>query len=254
MDDVSLKLLLERFEVGELPTPEEFVFDVPEQLLRRPVVDAVALAGHALHYARPLQPAAITRVLVLPSHIGLHDRVGALRDLRDEHVEHLLLLGHVRVLRYRPCGDLLAAEVVRRREVRLAPLLFELGHVGSELLPRNVGGEVPGQHVLEGLAYQAPVGVVPVVVGLAPDAAADAHLVHHLEHGLVRDDGVLLGAQAHRDLAVPAAVGRPREDLRHLLPQLRPGRRLAGLGLVVMVGRRRDARCGQQILERMPLP
>ena len=163
VDDVRVQLLLERLEVGELPAPEELVLDVAEQLLRRPVVEAVALAGHALHDSRLLQPAAVARVLVLPPHVGLHDRARALRDLRDEHVEHLLLLGHARAPRDRPRGDLLAAEVVRRREVRLAPPLLELGHVGAELLPRPVGGEVPAQHVLEGPADDAPVGVVPVV-------------------------------------------------------------------------------------------
>lgn len=41
-----------------------------------------------------------------------------------------------------------------------------------------------------------------MVVGLAADAAADPHLPHHLEHGLVGYARAQLGAQAHGDLAV----------------------------------------------------
>ena len=82
---------------GNSATPEELVLEVAEHLLGRAVVDAVALARHALHDAGFLEPPAISYVLVLPAHVGLHDRVGAVRNLRDEHVEHLLLLRHVRV-------------------------------------------------------------------------------------------------------------------------------------------------------------
>lgn len=53
-----------------------------------------------------------------------------------------------------------------------------------------------------------------MVVGLAADAAADPHLAHHLEHGLVGDARAQLGAQAHSHLPVAAAVGGAREDLR----------------------------------------
>ena len=53
-----------------------------------------------------------------------------------------------------------------------------------------------------------------MVVALAPDAAADAHLVHDLQCGLVGYRHVLLGAQGHGDLPVSAAVGRAGEHLR----------------------------------------
>ena len=76
-----------------------------------------------------------------------------------------------------------------------------------------LGGEVPRHEVLEGLADDAPEGVVPVVVGLPADAAARAHLAHHLEGGLVRDGRALLGAQAHGDLAVAAAVGGAGDEV-----------------------------------------
>ncbi len=65
-----------------------------------------------------------------------------------------------------------------------------------------------------------------MVVGLAANPAADPHLVHHLEHGLAGDDDALLGAQAHGDLPVAAAVGSAREYLGGGLPELRPGRGL----------------------------
>ena len=183
-----------------------------------------------------------------------HDGVGALRHLGKQHREHLLLLHQARMLRYRPGNDLLAAEVVGRGQVGLAPPLLELGDVRAQLLPRPVGREVAAEQVIEGLADDALVGVVLVVVGLAPYAAAYAHLVHDLEHRLVRHGDFLLGTQAHRDLPVAAAVGGAREHLGDALPELRPCRRLRPLGLVVAVGRRRHAGCGQQVGEPVPFP
>lgn len=151
----------------------------------------------------------------------MQDRGGTLGLLGQQLVEQLVL-GHVRVQRCGPGDGLLAPEVVDRGEVGLAPGLLELRDVGAHLLPRPVGPEVAADHVLEGLADLAPVGVVPVVVGLAPDPAADAHLAHHLQHGLVGDAHALLGSQAHRYLAVPAVVCGAREDLAGGLPGLRP--------------------------------
>ena len=153
-------------------------------------------------------------------------RPGAIGFLRHELVEQLVLLGHVGVQRGGPGDDLLAAEVVDRREVGLAPGLLEPGDVCAHLLPRPVGSEVPADDVLEGLSDLAPVGVVPAVAGLAADPAADARLAHHLEHGLVGYARAQLGAQAHGDLAVAAAARRAREDLRDRPAQLGPGRSL----------------------------
>ena len=90
-----------------------------------------------------------------------------------------------------------------------------------------------------------------MVVGLAPDAAAQAHLAHHLEGGLVRYHRALLGAQAHRQLAVPAAVRGAREHLPGLVPQLRPGRR-GRVGERVVVRRAREPRRGEQVGEGEP--
>ena len=163
-------------------------------------------------------------LLVLPAHVRVQDRRWRPRaSWTRSLVEQLVLLGHVRVQRRGPGDDLLAAEVVDRREVGLAPGLLELGDVGAHLLPRPVGAEVAADDVLEGLADLAPVGVVPVVVGLAADPAADAHLAHHLQHGLVGYAHALLGSQAHGDLPVAAAVGGAREDLAGGLPELGPG-------------------------------
>ena len=148
----------------------------------------------------------------------------ALRHPLQQPAEQELLLLHVGAGGGRPGHDLLAAEVVHRREVRLAPGLFELGDVGAHLLPRPVGGEVAPYDVLERLADGALVRVVPMAVGLAADAAADPHLAHHLEHGLVGDARAQLGAQAHGHLPVAAAVRGAREDLRGRPAQLGPGR------------------------------
>ena len=89
-----------------------------------------------------------------------------------------------------------------------------------------------------------------MVVGLPADAAADPHLAHDLEHGLVGDDRALLGAQAHGDLAVPAAVGRAREDVGDLLPELRPGRLLGVRQRVVVAGPRKPG-AFQQVIEQV---
>ena len=185
MDYVGVEVRLEGLEVGPAASPEELVLHVAEHLLGRPVVDAVPLARHALDDPGGLQPPAPAGMLVLPAHVRVQYRPGAIGFLRHELVEQLMLLGHVGVQRRGPGDDLLAAEVVDRREVRLAPGLLELGDVRAHLLPRPGGLEVPADDVLEGLSDLAPVGVVPVAVGLAADPAADAHLAHHLERRLV---------------------------------------------------------------------
>ena len=78
-------------------------------------------------------------MLVLPSHVGVHDRARGLRHLRQQAFQHLLLLRHVRRPRYAPGHDLLAAEVVRWGKVGPAPRGLELGDVRAELLPGFVG-------------------------------------------------------------------------------------------------------------------
>ena len=248
MDDVFVEVSLEVFEAEPFPPPEELVLHVAEHLLGRPVVDAVALPGHALHHAGLLQPAAPPGLLVLPAHIGVQYRAGALGLPGYELVEQLMLLGHVGVQRRGPSDDLLAAEVVDRREVGLAPGLLELGDVGAHLLPGPVGFEVPADDVFEGFADLAPVGVVPVVIGLAADPAADAHLVHHLERRLVGYAHALFGSQAHGDLPVAAPVGGAREYLGGGLPELGPGGRL-GVRKRVIVARPRQTGAFQQVNE-----
>ena len=57
-----------------------------------------------------------------------------------------------------------------------------------------------------------------MVVGLAPDPAADAHLAHHLERGLVGYAHAPLGEQAHGYLPVATPVGGVGEDLADRLP------------------------------------
>ena len=252
MDDVGVEVRLEGLEVGPRPSPEELVLDVPEDLLGGAVVDAVPLPRHALgDPGRPqsLRPAGM---LVLPAHVAVQDRPRVPGHPLQQPVEQELLLIHVGARRCGPGHDLLAAEVVHRREVGLAPGLLELRDVGAHLLPRRAGGEVAPYGVLEGLADDAPVGVVAVVVGLAAYPAADAHLAHHLEHGLVGDPLAQLGAQAHGHLPVAAAVRGAREDFRDRAAQLGPG----GPGRVskgVVVGRSPEPRALQQVAQGMPL-
>ncbi len=64
-------------------------------------------------------------LLVLPAHVRVQDRPGALGHLGHELVEQLVLLGHVGMQRRGPGDDLLAAEIVDRREVGLAPGLLD---------------------------------------------------------------------------------------------------------------------------------
>ena len=250
---VGLEVRLEGLERVPVPPPEELVLEVPEHLLGRPVVDAVALARHALGEAVAAQGRDVEVVLVLPPHVRVHDGARALRLGRHERLQHLLLLGEVRVLGDRPRHDLLAPEVVRRREVGPAEGELELGDVGAQLLPGPVGGEVAADHVLEGLADGAPVRAVPVAVGLLPDAAPQAHLVHHLEHRLVRYPHAVHGPELHRDLAVADPVRQPPEDLGDARPELGPGRGLRVREGVVVAGPG-EARRLEQVGERVALP
>lgn len=252
MNHVVVEVRLERLEVWPCPSAEELVFDVAEDLLGGAVVDAVALPGHALDDPGSLQPPAPAGMLVLPARVRVQHGPCALRHPLQQTVEQELLLLHVGAGGGRPGHDLLAAEVVHRREVGLAPGLLELRHVGSHLPPRAVGGEVAPDDVLEGLADDAPVRVVPMVVGLAPDAAADPHLAHHLEHGLVGDARAQLGAQAHGHLPVAAAVGGAREDLRDRPAQLGPGRPGRVRQRVVVRGPR-EPRAREQVPQVVPV-
>lgn len=184
--DVGLEAALELLEVVPLAPAGELVLHVAEQALRAGVVEAVALAGHALDDAVSAQRAYEAGVLVLPAHVHLHDGLRALRHGLREPVEHLPLLREVRAPRDRPRHDLPAPEVVGEGEVGPPERAPELGDVAAHLLPRAVRREVAAERVLEGLADDAPVGVVPVVVGLAADPAPEPHLAHHLEDRLVR--------------------------------------------------------------------
>jgi len=87
MDDVRIKVRLERLEVGPSPASEELVLQMPEDLLGRAVVDAVALPRHTLHYAGPLEPPRPRRVLVLPAYVAVEYRSGPLGHLR-RHGHH----------------------------------------------------------------------------------------------------------------------------------------------------------------------
>ena len=51
MDDVFVQVSLEVFEARPFSSAKELVLHMAEHLLRRAVVDAVALPGHALHHA-----------------------------------------------------------------------------------------------------------------------------------------------------------------------------------------------------------
>ncbi len=148
-----------------------------EQALGTGVVQAVPLSRHALYDALAPEPPAPGGVLVLPAHVAVEDGPCAPGHPRGQPVEQLGLLGHVRALGGRPGDYLPGAEVVDRREVRLAPRLAELGDVGAHLLPGGLGGEVPPQHVPERPADRAPVGAVSAAGPFAPDRAADPHWI-----------------------------------------------------------------------------
>ena len=244
--DVGLEVALELLEVVPVAPAEELVLHVAEQALRAGVVEAVALAGHALGDAEPPEPPGEGPVLVLPAHVHLHDGLRALRHGLREPVEHLPLLLHVRPLRDRPRHDLPAAEVVDGREVGPAEGEPELRDVGAHLPPGAVRPEVAAEDVLEGLADLAPVGVVPVVVGLAAYAAPEPHLAHHLEDRLVRYALAVDGPQLHRYLAVADPVGEPAEDLGDPGAQFGPGGPL-GVRQRVAVGRPGQRRRRQQV-------
>ena len=71
MHHVRVKVRLEGIEVGPGPPSEELVLQMPEHLLRRAVVQAVAFARHALDEPGVLEPLDPLGVLVLPAHDAL---------------------------------------------------------------------------------------------------------------------------------------------------------------------------------------
>ena len=252
MGYVLLQVALEVPEAAPLPAAVELVLHVAEELLGGGVVDAVPLARHALGDARPLQPGGVGLVLVLPAHVRVHGRRRPVGQGLEEPVEHPVLLGEVRRGRYVARHDLLRAEVEHRGPVGLGAGHLELGDVGAELLPRPLGAEVPRDDVLERAPHEPPVGAVPAAGAPAAYPAPDAHLAHHLEHGLVGHDRAQLGAQAHSYLPVPAAVGGAREYLGRGVAQLGPGRP-PRVRQRVVVGRPPEPRALQQVAQGVPL-
>ncbi len=244
--DVGLKVRLELLERAPVAAAEELVLQMAEDLLGGAVVQAVALARHVLDEAVLREPPHVGHVLVPPAHVRVRDQADLLGLRLHGHPQHLLLVRQVGMQGYRVRHDLLAAEVVNRRQVRPAEGELELGDVGAHLPPEGVGGEVAAEHVLEGLADPPPVGAVPVAVGLAAYAAPQPHLAHHLEHRLVRDADAVDGAQLHGDLPVAHAVGEPAEELGDPRPELRPGRAL-GVRKGVVVGRHGRGRHLEQV-------
>ena len=95
MDHAGVGVGLEGLEVGPLPASEELVLQVPEDLLGRPVVQAVALPRHALHHVRRPQAAHPLVVLALPAHVGAQHGPRARGHLREQAVEQLALLDEV---------------------------------------------------------------------------------------------------------------------------------------------------------------
>ena len=67
----------------------------------------------------------------------------AFRHLGQHLDEHLFLLEHVWSFGYRPCNNLLGAEIIDWRKISLAPWLRELGHIGAEFLPWTFCREFP---------------------------------------------------------------------------------------------------------------
>ena len=151
-------------------------------------------------------------------------------------------------------GDnLFAGEVVDRSELGLTEGEFELGDVGTHLLPGAGRLEVAADDVVEALSHGSLVGVVPVVGPLAAYAAAQPHLTHHLQDRLVGDALSCLSAQAHGYLPVTAPVGGSRKDLGDLGPQIRPGW-LLGVSQRVVVARPGKAGRLEEITHPVSMP
>ena len=67
--DVGFQISLESFKCLPVPTSEEFIFQMAENLLCCRIVPAITLSGHALNNAILGQYRSVGLMLVLPAHI-----------------------------------------------------------------------------------------------------------------------------------------------------------------------------------------
>ena len=216
--DVCGQLCFERLERGEPAASEELVLHMAEEPFHAGVVQAGGLARHALDDAKLLELPLIAYLLVLPALVRMQER--RLAELQGGQLPHHLVdLRHVRVPGGRERHYLVVEEVHHGRQVGLRAGHVELGHIGRQLGHGRVGGELPVQDVLRGLAHLAAVrGVAP-----APDPADAALLAHETQHRLSRYRQALLGAQGHPHLPVSHAVGRAGEDFPDQRPDIGVG-------------------------------
>lgn len=253
VDDVRVKFSFELLVRVEFAPPVELVLEVSEDLFGGGVVQAVALAAHGLADAQPFELPAPPRVLVLPSHVRVQDRVRAPGQPGLEHGEQTPLLPHVGVPAHVPGDDFLAGHVVHGREVGLAARDLEFGDVGAEFFERLAGGEVAFEQVRHPSASVAPVRAVasPWIPGA--DRASESHAAHDPQDALGRHLLSELVDQAHMDLPVAAPVGRPFPDLcdHGIEVGARLMRRMRQM--VEIRGSRQPADL-QQVVEPVPLP
>ena len=174
MVDVGLEVALEPLERVPVPAPEELVLQMAEDLLGGAVVDAVALARHALHEAVLRERPHVDGVLVLPAHVAMEDEALEVLVLREGGVEHAHRLLEVRRHREVPRHDVAGSHVDDRGKVAFPERARELRDVRRPLLVRPVGLEVPRDHVLRDVPDLADVGfVLPL-----PRYRGKAHLGH----------------------------------------------------------------------------
>ena len=120
MDDVGLEVGLEGLEVRPSPCRGRVSSLIrPNKPFRARVVQAVALARTCSARCPPRGAFRSSSGAGTAAHVAAQYGPGAPRHLRQQHIEHLLLLREARRLGYRPCDDLAAGR--SRRPARGTP-------------------------------------------------------------------------------------------------------------------------------------
>ena len=182
---------------------EQFRFHYPEEVLHHGVVQAVALAAHALDDLVLFQGCLIVYMLIVPALVGVQYQPLPLVPFGVglvQHVHHHLEIGTVRD---RIAYDFPIVHVQYRRQVALVRPDVYLSHVRSPLPVRSAGAEVALQLVGSSLADLALVRTIFAF----PSNILQSQFFHDPVYGLAIDCiALVLQLGGYAAIAVTALV------------------------------------------------